>query len=114
MKESVQGTEFLRSIDRHLDSALAQIDADNETKSKIKAKFKIELCRDFGGQQQYIPKSDGSELTARDIELYNKFNGHNHAALAKQFDLSEVRVYQIVKIVNKQEIAKRQGDMFDE
>lgn len=55
-----------------------------------------ELSRYFGGRQYYLPKGQRLELAFRDREIYQKFNGRNYAELAMQFNLTHMRVRQIV------------------
>ncbi|MBS5084883.1 MAG: transcriptional regulator [Haemophilus parainfluenzae] len=44
--------------------------------------------------------------------MFNEFTGNNLAYLAKKYGLSLQWIYKIVKRVQKEEIAKRQFDMF--
>jgi len=46
------------------------------------------------------------------VEIFNKCNGRNHRQLAREYGISVVRVYQIVKQVTKEMTAKRQGGLF--
>lgn len=53
------------------------------------------LCYQFGGVTVYWSKAR-HELRARDAAIREVFNGRNIAVLARDFDLSERRVRQIV------------------
>ena len=64
------------------------------------------------GQPIYIPKGDDYERSLRDSEIYSKFRGCNYAELAQAYNLSVVRIYQIVKTVTAEMIRKRQGALF--
>ncbi|WP_283228558.1 Mor transcription activator family protein, partial [Haemophilus influenzae] len=46
--------------------------------------------------------------------IFNEFNGSNHRELARKYNVSMQWIYQIVKKVTKEEIARRQFDMFSE
>ncbi len=46
-------------------------------------------------------------------KIFNEFNGTNHRDLAKKYGVSMQWVYTIVKRINKEEIAKRQFNMFE-
>lgn len=73
-----------------------------------------ELLSNWGGQQVYIKKlywGRGS-LSGRDSEMYEKFNGNNHHELAKEYGITLQRVYEIIKIVHKGEIDRRQSKLF--
>ncbi|MOA58273.1 Mor transcription activator family protein [compost metagenome] len=52
------------------------------------------------------------KLSRRDRQIYDDFNGSNQSALARKYGVSLQWVYKIIKAVRKEEIARRQGDMF--
>lgn len=66
----------------------------------------------WGGQPLYIPRGAQYEFSMRDMQVFERFNGHNHAALAREYNLSVMRIYQIVKAVRAELIKKRQGALF--
>ena len=66
----------------------------------------------WGGQPIYLPKGAQYEFSRRDLELFERFNGSNHAALARDYGLTVVRIYQIVKAVRAELVRKRQGALF--
>lgn len=66
----------------------------------------------WGGQPIYIAKGVQYEFTRRDLEVFEKFNGHNHAALAREYNLTVMRIYQIIKAVRAELMRKRQGALF--
>lgn len=70
------------------------------------------LTKHWGGQQIYIPKNQRALLADRDRELFAKFNGRNHAALAKEYGLTMTQVYNIVRIAAQAYWADRQEDLF--
>ena len=47
----------------------------------------------FGGATFYFPKKD---LTERNNQIYERFNGKNHAELCREFDLSYQQVLRII------------------
>lgn len=72
----------------------------------------METGLNWGGLNIYMPKSQVLFSCEREKQIYNEFNGTNHAALAKKYGLSVQWIYKIVKRVQKEETAKRQLDMF--
>lgn len=68
----------------------------------------------WGGQQIYVRKYDPHHISDRDIEIYTKFNGKNHTALAREYNLTPSRVYRIVKVVGRAERERRQHQLFEE
>ena len=70
------------------------------------------ITNNWGGQLIYIPKNHIGRISERDMEVYRDFDGRNHAALSKKYDLTVQQVYRIVKEVGMRERAKTQGDLF--
>lgn len=64
------------------------------------------------GQSPYIPKGQAYDLSNRDIQIYAEFNGSNHDALARKYNLTEMRIYQIIKAARAAHIRKTQGALF--
>ena len=69
--------------------------------------------KNIGGVATYIPRGMAYELSIRDKKIYEKFNGENYHALAREFEMTEMRVRQIVTHVGRVERAKRQQSLFD-
>lgn len=72
------------------------------------------LAAHWGGQNLYFPKGSSIKLGERDRQIYDDFNGSNHHELARKYDITLVWLYKIVKAARKEEISRRQGDMFDQ
>ena len=70
------------------------------------------VAKQWGGEVIYIPRNLVLLLSERDRRIFNEFNGYNHRELARKYKVSMQWVYRIVKRVTKEEIAKRQIDMF--
>ena len=60
------------------------------------------IAQMWGAEVIYIPKNLILLLSVRDRKIFNEFNGTNQ------------EIYQIVKRVTKEEIARQQFDMFGE
>lgn len=71
-----------------------------------------EIARDFGGAVLYIPKGILLPLSGRDWQIWQEFNGKNHNELALKHKVSVQWVYKIIKRVQQEEVAKRQGSLF--
>lgn len=67
-------------------------------------------AREIGGRQIYLAKL-AAELAPRDRAIFAEFNGRNHAQLAKKYGLTEMRVRQILETMQKEEFARRQGNL---
>jgi Mor family transcriptional regulator len=60
----------------------------------------------------YLPAGVAYELSLRDREIYERYDGHNHTELAKAYDRTVVRIYQIIKRVRTEMFKERQGALF--
>ena len=80
----------------------------------ISRKISQYLSHHWGGQLLYIPKNHGGQLDERDKQIYADFNGSNHAALAKKYDLAVQQIYKIIKIARQYDLTQRQQGLFDD
>ena len=62
----------------------------------------------WGGQNIYFPKGLIYQLSIRDRQIFEEFNGKNHADLARKHKVSLQWIYKLIKAVRAEEIAKRQ------
>jgi Mor family transcriptional regulator len=68
-----------------------------------------DICVAHGGAWMYIAKDDIFELTKRDREIFEKYNGRNMQQMVEKYGITHVRILQIVAQVKKEELAKRQS-----
>lgn len=66
----------------------------------------------WSGQSTYIPKGVEYDLSLRDLQIAREFNGRNHAALARQYGLTEMRIYQILKAARAAALKAAQNTLF--
>lgn len=66
----------------------------------------------WAGQSFYLPKGVQYSLSRRDIEIFEKFNGRNIDQLAREYDKTTMRMYQIIKAVRAEMQRKNQGSLF--
>lgn len=69
------------------------------------------LGKEFGGDQFYLARDMAFPLQERDMEIFRRFRGNNYEELAREFNLSVMRVRQIVEFVRAAEVAKRQNEL---
>lgn len=60
----------------------------------------------------YFPIGLVIRLSRRDRHIYDDLNGTNQSDLARKYSVSLHWIYKIVKAARKDEIARRQVDMF--
>ncbi|NMG48253.1 transcriptional regulator [Azoarcus communis] len=68
--------------------------------------------KELGGGFHYIPKGRDYELSHRDRAIYGKFRGDNYQQLAREYDLTEMRIRQIVERCRAADIKSRQSGLF--
>lgn len=104
---------FLAALAATIARQLQELSGLDEAKSNEIAYQAAEAVRaQWGGVNTYIPKGDALDLSKRDWEIYAKCNYRNFAELALEYDLTEVRIRQIVKSCEAEEQRRRQAIMF--
>lgn len=105
--------ELLSDLAKHTEITVKKIlCADEEAAIRVGQAVAIAISELWGGQNVYIPRAVSLFATERDRQIWHEFNGRNHAALAKKFGVSMQWIYKIVDRAQKEEIARRQIDMF--
>lgn len=67
-----------------------------------------------GGRQIYIPTGEQLDRAVRDREIWRKFKGNNIPALAREYGMSERRIYNIVRAQRALDVARRPSLALDE
>ena len=60
----------------------------------------------------YIPKPGAEQVSERNRQIYAAFNGRNYMQLAREFDLTERHVRDIVEACRAADVANRQKNLF--
>lgn len=68
------------------------------------------VSAELGGFSKYLAKNQGIWLSERDQAIWNEFAG-DYQALAQKYDLTEMRVRQIIATARQAEVARRQGKL---
>tara|TARA_R110002096_G_scaffold172484_10_gene346221 strand:+ start:2456 stop:2842 length:387 start_codon:yes stop_codon:yes gene_type:complete len=111
LEGNLKGEDMLSDI-RELSLSVMLKNGMPENKAAIAAESLVQLVRkDWGGLLIYFKKT--TDLTDRDYEIYNRYNGRNRDQLCQEFDITVQRLYQIVKSIKSIEIARRQTNLFD-
>lgn len=66
----------------------------------------------FGGAQFYLPRNDKPALELRNIRIYQQHWGGNTEQLARQYGLTSIQIYHIVREQTAAERARRQLSIF--
>lgn len=84
-----------------------------ERAADIGMKVMDRMRDDWGGEPIYFPKGCAIDISRRDMEIWERFTGRNHTELAREYDLSVIHIYRIVKYVGAEITKKRQGALFE-
>lgn len=108
--------ERLREVALHLYASLLHMESLSGLERKALAEMALQqtehLSLEMGGGNFYMHKGTAYRLTQRDREMCAKFKGRNYHQLAREYDLSEMRVRQIIDAWQREAFARRQGGLF--
>ncbi|GAA4650823.1 Mor transcription activator family protein [Kistimonas scapharcae] len=105
-RDLVEMSDFLR----------AQLNQEGESDERtllLADKLLVALAFRSGGRGFYLPKADRVKRALRDKQLYEAFNGRNIYELVRRFDLSEVKVYQVIKEQRALHMGRIQPSLLD-
>lgn len=86
---------------------------DKDKAEQVGREIADRMASHWGGQNIYFPMGLSYKLSQRDRQIYDDFTGSNHSELARKYGVSLQWIYKIVKTVRQEEMARRQGDMFN-
>jgi len=108
--------EVLADIAREIHQRLMEhplVKLPHATAAEVALGVAEHVRKNIGGVATYIPRGLAYELSIRDREIYAKFNGDNYHTLARDYDMTEMRVRQIVAQALRLDRAKRQQSLFE-
>jgi len=89
--------DFFQCLQASVSGALQSLKLGKARAEQASTSIAERVCRELGGQTLYIPRRLGSRLIKRDEEIFAKFTGDNVAELARAYDLTESRIYSIIR-----------------
>lgn len=104
--------EILGDVAKHAETELVKSGVEQERAQQIGIDIARRIAQVWGGSVIYIPRGLRLKLSERDLKIWQEFNGFNQQELARKYQVSVQWVYQIVKKMRKEEIAKRQPNLF--
>jgi Mor family transcriptional regulator len=107
-KDRIFVSESSEIISKELVDALA---IPKEQADEVARQATNGICHRFARQAIYIPTDIQFDLTKRDLDLYNAWNGQNMDDLIIQFKLSAVQIYKILKQVRQAQRAKNEPQL---
>ena len=113
MEENIRAyPELLADLAAHVGQRLAEKGISKDLAAELGLDVAEYLRGHWGGQSFYIPKGIAYDFSQRDLEIFRKCNGRNQVALAREYNVTVMRIYQIYKAVRAELVAKKQGALF--
>jgi Mor family transcriptional regulator len=86
---------------------------DDPEAARQRANFAMSVIQsNAGGAGIYIGKGHLWHISEVHRRIYSRFTGNNHAQLAREFNLTERQIYNIIAAVGDEEFERRQGKLF--
>ncbi|MDP3714945.1 MAG: Mor transcription activator family protein [Burkholderiales bacterium] len=104
--------ELLADLASRAEQLLRAEGLGEEQAKTIAFKLSESVRQHWGGQLIYVPMGTDFEITQRDVAMWEKFDGRNHEALAREFGMSLQHVYRVVKKMGRIARARDQRDLF--
>jgi Mor family transcriptional regulator len=89
--------EILSDLEFHVSEALVKNGIVKKQAETIAADMAVYVSQLWGGQLIYFPKSTKFNMANRDVDILKKWNGKNALELCREYNVSRIRLYQILK-----------------
>lgn len=104
--------EALTELINVLTASMRNQGAGEQEAKQQAIKLALDIADHFGGMQLYVPKGTLLKTLVRNMQIWHDFTGDNAKVLARQYGLTEVRLYEIIREQRQLQAAKHQGDLF--
>lgn len=86
---------------------------DSPEDARLRAELAMSRIQaEASGTGIYIAKGHLWFISEKHRRIYRRFTGTNHAALAREFDLTERQIYSIIAAVGQEEFNRKQMKLF--
>lgn len=89
--------ELLMHIISKVSEAFEGNGMSKEKATEVAFSIGDDLCKEFGGEQIYMPKNKDHKTMLMQHSLFKEFNGTNQAELGRKYGISVPHVYRILK-----------------
>jgi len=108
-------TEVLEQLAAAIAAGYVEEFKDTPDNARKRANLAIHRIQaEASGTGIYIAKGHLWHIDQLHRRIYARFTGNNHAALAREFDLTERQIYSIVAAVAQEEFERKQCKLFDD
>lgn len=106
-------TEVLVQLINSIADGLVEEFGYTPEEASLRALFVMDKIQaEASGTGIYIAKGHLWYISEKHRRIYRRFTGANHAALAKEFGLTERQIYSIIAAVGREEFDKKQQKLF--
>lgn len=106
--------EFFEETAAKVEAVLKDFNIDADVAEQCGSAIADMLAKDWGGQILTIPMDYHFQLSKRDMEIWDAFNGTNHSELAKRYNVSVNAIYRILARTRGKATARVQSQLFDD
>ncbi|GKW15251.1 DNA-binding protein [Pectobacterium carotovorum subsp. carotovorum] len=104
-----KGPELLVELSQHVaDTVKTVTELDPQTAELVGNAVAKHMMTVWGGQNVYFPMGISWRASQRDLQIYEEFDGRNHSALAKKYNVSLQWIYKIVRTMRKEDLQAKQ------
>lgn len=104
--------ELLRDVAMLVDRELRAVGTEPAYAQAVAVTISEHVREHYGGVPQYWPKGRSLIQRRRRAQMWEAFNGTNHAALARRFGMCVQQVYRNLAIAKAEATARTQHDLF--
>jgi Mor family transcriptional regulator len=104
--------ELFTDLATHGAEILCDHGIDKDVAEQAATAIADRLAQHWGGSNITIPKDYHFALAARDLQIFDEFNGTNYRALARKYNMTERGMRKLIERVKKRETARNQGRLF--
>lgn len=106
--------ELLTDLALHVGALLKNRNVDPTEAEIIGLEVAEHVRNHWGGQMIYIQKGLSHDTRLKWQKIWDDFTGDNVKELATQYDLTEVQVYKIIKVMRAEHTRRNQLSLIDE
>lgn len=103
--------ELLDDIAAHTATVLSEHGIDAALAEQAGSAVADHLANQWRGATLYIPSDYHHRLTKRDLQILGEFNGRNHHALARKYNLTPSSIYKLLKRTQDRKFDRDQGKL---
>lgn len=91
---------------------LQSLTFDDNSKHRLAVSIITAQSHYLGGRELYLPTNKTLKEALRDLHIFNRFRGNNISQLAREHDLTERTIYDILAKQRKIQFNRRQKSLF--